>query len=324
MTRFDVFNGDADGLCALQQLRLAEPADAVRVTGAKRDIALLDRVGARAGDEVTVLDVSLDRNRDALLRLLASGVRVRWFDHHHAGELPRHPAFEPHIDTDPGLCTALIVDRLLGHRHARWAVAGAFGDHLDASARALADTIGLDPVDRTALRTLGRAINHNAYGDDASDLLVHPVELCATIAPFADPLDFVAGSAVYAALEARLHDDLARAQACTPYRRAARADVFVLDDVDWARRVRGTLGNALAAESPDRAHAIVVPRVDGGHTVSVRVPPGTRPAADEFCRRFPSGGGRGIAAGIDRLPASELDALVRAFVDAYGGDGRGG
>ena len=31
MTRFDVFNGDADGICALLQLRLANPLDTVLV-----------------------------------------------------------------------------------------------------------------------------------------------------------------------------------------------------------------------------------------------------------------------------------------------------
>lgn len=31
MTHYDVFNGDADGLCALHQLRLADPVDAVLV-----------------------------------------------------------------------------------------------------------------------------------------------------------------------------------------------------------------------------------------------------------------------------------------------------
>ena len=46
---FDVFNGDADGLCALHQLRLAEPADSELVTGPKRDISLLKRVNAAAG-----------------------------------------------------------------------------------------------------------------------------------------------------------------------------------------------------------------------------------------------------------------------------------
>jgi hypothetical protein len=41
---YDVFNGDADGICALHQLRLANPRDAVLLTGVKRDIALLQRV----------------------------------------------------------------------------------------------------------------------------------------------------------------------------------------------------------------------------------------------------------------------------------------
>ena len=33
MTQFDIFNGDADGLCALHQLRLERPLDSVLVTG---------------------------------------------------------------------------------------------------------------------------------------------------------------------------------------------------------------------------------------------------------------------------------------------------
>ena len=32
MDRFDVFNGDADGLCALQQLRLAQPGETTPVS----------------------------------------------------------------------------------------------------------------------------------------------------------------------------------------------------------------------------------------------------------------------------------------------------
>jgi hypothetical protein len=41
MTAIDIFNGDADGICALTQLRNAEPRDARLVTGVKRDIALV-------------------------------------------------------------------------------------------------------------------------------------------------------------------------------------------------------------------------------------------------------------------------------------------
>lgn len=41
MKIYDVFNGDADGICALVQLRLASPADSVLITGVKRDIELM-------------------------------------------------------------------------------------------------------------------------------------------------------------------------------------------------------------------------------------------------------------------------------------------
>ena len=101
MAYYDVFNGDADGICALHQLRLADPLDSVLVTGLKREIALLDRVPARDGDVVNVLDISLDRNREALERLLDRGVVVRYFDHHYPGAIPEHRNLEVVVDTVP-------------------------------------------------------------------------------------------------------------------------------------------------------------------------------------------------------------------------------
>ncbi|MFZ8890176.1 MAG: DHH family phosphoesterase, partial [Pseudomonadales bacterium] len=73
MARYDVFNGDADGICALLQLRLAMPAESTLITGVKRDIDLLKQVAAGPGDEITVLDVSMDTNRAALDAALAAG-----------------------------------------------------------------------------------------------------------------------------------------------------------------------------------------------------------------------------------------------------------
>ena len=67
MTHYDVFNGDADGICSLQQLRLHTPKNSQLITGLKRDIELLSRVEVEAGDEITVLDVSMEKNKPALL-----------------------------------------------------------------------------------------------------------------------------------------------------------------------------------------------------------------------------------------------------------------
>src|SRR5690348_6639742 len=166
MRRIFAFNGDADGLCALQQLWLAEgrPIDRL-VTGPKRRIALLDALEARAGDEVTALDISFDVNRAGAERVLARGASLRYFDHHYAGELPAHPRLAACIDPSPAVCTSVIVDRHLGGRCRAWAIAGAFGDNLDETARSLAAALGVAADDVELLKDLGVALNYNAYGE---------------------------------------------------------------------------------------------------------------------------------------------------------------
>ena len=144
MQFYDIFNGDADGICALQQLRLDEPRASVLVTGVKRDILLLERVTAAAGDELTVLDISLKSNAAGLRRALEAGARCRYFDHHAAGDIPRHAGLRTYIDTAPDTCTSLIVDRYLEGRHRPWAVVAAFGDNLPGPARRAAAELDLD------------------------------------------------------------------------------------------------------------------------------------------------------------------------------------
>ena len=120
MKYFDVFNGDADGICALHQLRLANPVDSTLVTGVKRDISLLKQVKAEQGDRVTVLDISLDKNRDDLVRVLDEGASVIYFDHHFAGEIPESDSLESHIDTDANVCSSLLVNQYLGGKYLPW------------------------------------------------------------------------------------------------------------------------------------------------------------------------------------------------------------
>ena len=51
---YDVFNGDADGIIALLQLRLSKhkphPKESILVTGVKRDISLLKNVDAESSN----------------------------------------------------------------------------------------------------------------------------------------------------------------------------------------------------------------------------------------------------------------------------------
>ena len=314
---FDAFNGDADGICALHQLRLAEPVASQLVTGVKRDIALLKRITAEAGDEVTALDIAVEKNIAPLQTLLDKGVRVRWFDHHDPGDLPLHAGFEPHIDTAADVCTSLLVDRYLGGRHRPWAVTAAFGDNLHDAARRAAEPLGLTEDRLAQLRELGECLNYNAYGESVDDLHFPPDELYRRLHAYADPFAFVAEAPEFATLRDGYAADMAAASTVTPLEERPSGAVIVLPDAAWARRVSGIYANELASRHPQRAHALLTRSPQGHYVVSVRAPLANRTGADVLCRQFDTGGGRKAAAGINVLPEERLPDFIRAFYTIY-------
>ena len=320
MRYIDVFNGDADGICALIQLRLADPRDSQLVTGVKRDIALLERVTARAGDQVTVLDISMDKNIAGLTQLLARGATVFYADHHFAGEIPTHHQLTALIDTNPEICTSMLVNRYLSGQFCAWAVVGAFGDNLFAAAEQLAE--GLDLGNRLDdLKRLGIYVNYNGYGPSLDDLHFSPAELYNRLSTFADPLEFIDGDREsFNRLETGYNSDMAAAASTESHSEEVHAAVFLLPNKAWARRVSGVFGNDLANQFPGRAHAVVTERSDADYLISVRAPLQNRTGADEICRQFPSGGGRKAAAGVNQLPRNRLDEFVRTFLDYYATD----
>ncbi len=316
--RFDVFNGDADGLCAVQQFRLAFPAESELVTGVKRDIALLKKVTANNGDEVNVFDISLDKNREPLASLLTLGVEVKYFDHHFAGEIPADSKLDAYIDTTPDTCTSLIVDQFLNSRFRAWAVVGAFGDNFDDSARRAAEPLGLKEDQLSLMRDLGIYLNYNGYGATVEDLHFAPAELSLRMAAFEDPLQFIEREPdVFETLRKGAVDDFAKADTTEPAIVDDKVAVYLFPAEAWARRVSGVFSNQLASANPDRAHALLTELPQGGYVVSVRAPLNKKSGADDLCRQFPTGGGRKAAAGINALPAKMYDEFVAAFKAIY-------
>jgi hypothetical protein len=317
MQSIDVFNGDADGICALHQLRLAEPADSELITGPKRDIGLLKRVQAGAGDHITVLDIALSKNRDALDRLLQAGAHIRYFDHHQPGEIPAHPNFEPHINTDANVCSSLLVNRYLHGQHLAWAVTAAFGDNLADAARLAAQPLALSLDQLAALQSLGECLNYNGYGETLADLFFDPAELYRLVRPYADPFSFIHESAAYQTLKTGYAEDMARAVSVLASDSREAGRIFMLPAEKWARRISGVFGNQLAVESPAQAHAVLTAKPDGGYVVSVRAPMVSKSGADVVCSQFETGGGRRGAAGINHLPESELGRFIASFYTTF-------
>ncbi len=322
---FDVFNGDADGICALHQLRLAEPRDARLVTGVKRDIQLLSKLLSpppeqpvcTSGSRVCVLDISLDSNLQALKALLEQGVNITYFDHHSARLAFSHPGLDLHWDEVPEVCTSILVDRYLQGRYRLWALTAAYGDNLVGVADGMARQAGLSETAGAQLCELGNLLNYNAYGESLADLHVPPAVLYQDVHQYEDPFDFISSSANFSLLKRAYQQDMGLLEGLQPRWQQANGAIYVLPNQPWARRISGLLANKLAIECGDKSIAVLTEKADGCFVVSVRSAAPEQKAAHGFCSTFTTGGGRQAAGGINSLETCDLDAFVTRFFSYF-------
>ncbi|HEC74762.1 MAG TPA: DHH family phosphoesterase [Methylophaga aminisulfidivorans] len=318
MKNYDVFNGDADGICSLVQLRLAEPRDAVLVTGVKRDIKLLDRLHIEPNDAITVLDISMQKNHAALVKSLDEGATVFYADHHNPGERVEHSSLEALIDTSSLKCTALIIDEHLNHKYPLWAITAAFGDNLSNVAYEYASRIELSSADTETLKLLGELINYNGYGASLDDLFFPPDELYKACVNFTSPLDFVQERQdIISILKSGYEDDLSKALTQPLLHSSDTVNVIKFPNDKWARRISGTFSNIISNKNPTQSHIILTEKNNGDYVVSLRAPQDQLTGADEIALQFPTGGGRKGAAGINALPEQDLARLIECTETFY-------
>lgn len=315
---YDIFNGDADGIIALLQLQLANPVESVKVTGVKRDIQLLKKITPKAGDNIRVLDISMEKNMAELHDALCVGARVMYVDHHKAGDIPNHANLFAHIDFDANMCTSLIVSDLIDKQYHLWAITAAYGDNLFAKADSEADKRGLTELEKSQLKAFGTYINYNGYGSEVADLHFAPEDLFNELLKYKSPLDAINDQeSVYYVLEKAYKADMQKAADAKVLHNCDTAKVILLDDAPWARRVSGVLGNDLANQAPNKAHAVLTYNNKGSYTVSVRAPLNNKQGAVDVCSQFATGGGRAAAAGINELDQQQVEQFITTLVNFY-------
>ena len=314
----DIYNGDADGIFALHQYRLAFPAEQVRrITGIKRDIRLLTQVVEISDAEITVCEISLDANRAPLDLLLDQHNRITYFDHHYAGTLPETENLTAHINCSPDTCTSLLVNQELQGNYNLWAICGAFGDNLHAAATQFANQLGLNEDETGQLRELGELFNYNGYGECIEDLHFHPEELYRAVQPFDNPFTFIEQSDELSILRDGHQQDMQKAEGLKPEPGPSPHRVFFLPNAPWARRISGVFSNLKAREKTTSAHAVIGRNMDESLRISVRAPLENKTGADTLCRKYPTGGGRAAAAGINSLPEEMLDNFLEEFHSTF-------
>ncbi len=310
----DVFNGDADGLCALVQLRRHTPLNSELITGVKRDISLLKRVPAGEKKHIAVLDISFEKNAGDVKRLLEQGAVIDYFDHHKTGELVSHNNLNLHINLSADTCTSLIVDEHLQGRYRAWAITGAFGDNLENKAQTLGLKSDFNENELSLLKQLGTFLNYNGYGSSLDDLFFNPELLFEKLQLFDNPLEFIKQDTdTFNTLATGYQEDMSKANQLPPILSTDDVAITLLPNKKWARRVSGVLGNDLANKFPNRAHAIVTEKINNNYLVSIRAPLNRKSGADLLASQFPTGGGRKAAAGINDLPSDQLETFIHAM-----------
>lgn len=327
---YDVFNGDADGIIALLQLRLAAPKESVLITGVKRDISLLKQVDVTKATAVTVLDISLEKNNQALQTLLNNQIDVFYVDHHRTGEIPKSNKLTTLLNTDANTCTSLLVNDFLQDQYIHWAIAAAFGDNMQISAGVLAQKIGLSERQQEQLNELGTYINYNGYGQELSDLHFHPAALYQALIEYPDPFMLIhQADSIFSQLKTAYLADMAKAGAADVMSDSDLVKTIMLEDAPWSRRVSGVFGNDLANQAPDKAHIVITlnpveidpqteceEQKEQSYTLSLRAPLNNKQGAGDICAQFPTGGGRAAAAGVNALPKSRLTEFIK-HVESY-------
>ncbi|GLS82854.1 acetyltransferase [Paraferrimonas haliotis] len=316
---YDVFNGDADGICALLQLRLSQPRESTLISGVKRDIQLLQQVDIENAQSVTVLDISMEKNQPALAQLLANDIEVFYCDHHRSGDIPKSEHLQAIIDLAPETCTSLLINQHLQGQFAHWAIAGAFGDNLLVPAQQLANQCGLSNAQIEFLKELGTLINYNGYGASLADLTFEPTQLFEELLSYSDPLAMMAlEESPFTELQAAYKQDSQLVGELKPSFQDNACQVYELPCEAWARRISGVFGNQLANQNAQLAHGVITLNPSGNdYTVSVRAPLNNRIGADDVCCQFATGGGRKAAAGINQLPKAEVSTFIDALSNYY-------
>jgi len=315
---YDIFNGDADGIIALIQLRLAKPIQSQLVTGVKRDIKLVQNVTANEGDSLTVLDISMEKNIEGVQQALRQGAQVFYADHHRTGDIPKHANLDVNIDLDTNTCTALIIDKLLAGKYHAWAITAAYGDNLIAKADELAKQAGYSSEQADQLKELGTLINYNGYGAALADLHFDPAVLYQALLAYSSPFDVIADpKSPFYVLQKAYQEDLSKVLSVPANHQSDTLSVFELPNEAWSRRISGVYGNLLANQTPDSAHAVLTKNKDGSYLVSLRAPLSNKQGAGDICSLFDTGGGRAAAAGINALASTLLVQFVDSVENYY-------
>ncbi len=302
-----ITHGDADGLTSAYQ-RIREDWDFTEdrnrqsvfhdgayepqtnfeiVSGKKTQIGLVNEVADKVapGSTVLVMDLSSRENTLGLMKLKKKGAKVHYIDHHEPAENLDDLLIEGSskvINTDKTYNTSTIINEGFRNRYVEWAIVGAYGDNLIATAEKLAKEHGIQHQED--LRQVANILNYNSCSEG-----IAPDQLLKNLLRYNSPIDFLRSD-----LGQRLNEQYVSAKKqlseVSPIY-SNDFEIYLLPDSEVARALFPIVSNDMQGKSPSKTHIVLVP-FNNTFTVSIRAPQ----KANEIAKKL-GGGGRETAAG---------------------------
>lgn len=318
MMVYDIFNGDADGIFSVIQFQKKYPQKTKLITGIKRDIELLKDLEPNSDDYLRIFDISMKKNMPYLSGLLKRNIDIIYFDHHDPGNIPLKNNLESYISTSPNACTSLLVSAYLKKEFHIWAIPGIFGDNLSDVALEESKKLKLGYKEIQKLKILGELVNYNSYGETIGDLTVHPKLLLEEIIEYDSPLNVIDNkSSLINEIQEVFTSDYQQAKKSETLYTDENVSVIKMKNHISSNRISGYYSNHIANENPYKAHAIITTNKEKNIKVSIRAPLNKNKGAVAVAKKFPTGGGRERAAGINNLPIEMLDEFIKEFSSFY-------
>ena len=312
---YDLFNGDADGIISVHQYRMFKPKKTNLVSGIKRDVTLLRHCDSIKNTKINVFDISVLSNEEYIDSILKKNNKIIWYDHHETGGRVSADNIKISVDTDPNTCTNIIVDKTLGGIYRPWTICGAFGDNLHDKANEL--NISFNEEQMKIFQEVGETLNYNGYGLKIEDLNAHPKDVLLDLMNYESPFEYHSKSELFNKIKNQMKLDREKLESSEVLYRSHAGEVLLLPPGQEATRYSGIFSNKKSTDNPDLAFAIITHGNNNTYRVSIRSPQNNPFGASELALRFPSGGGREKAAGINELKKVDLKKFIYNFCQVY-------
>ncbi len=324
---YGFFNGDADGIISMYLFNWYSGREMNEYyTGIKRDVELLRHAKDIESSNLFVFDVSMLSNEKYLKPLIDQDNTIRWYDHH---KLPDDENIRNSIlykvSTDPKHCTAMMVEEyfssstmIAGLRS--WVICAAYGDNLHTTVQELNEDMHPSFTQPTLdiYKEVGETLNYNGYGNQESDLTVHPKEVFLDMCKYDNPKTYHAESEIFKKINTQMKQDASLLESSSEtVHESEIGSIIILPEGSASIRYSGIYSNLLSMNNKSKAFAIMTVYDENNYKISIRAPQDNPVGACDLALKFPTGGGREKAAGVNQLPCDQVDAFVEEFVKNF-------